>query len=191
MPSITNLDGLFNLAAADWAYNPPAPIGGGSPPVVASRTISVVAGVENTGAGPAKDGLGIVFGNIYSATLNYSPAKIVRNNKGFPFRIPPFFSGRNVPNEIDPTQLFVNIDQSVEGGYGVLIEVLKQFSGSAPNPAITMEFSLPSPGGGEGATPGSMVDITLTGAATINGLPALCSILINQYTLLMTLKNGG
>jgi hypothetical protein len=113
MPTITNLDGLFNLAAADWALNPPAPVGGASPPVITSRTFSVVAGVENTGAGPAKDGLGIVFANVYSATLNYSPAKTVRNKQGFPFLIPAFFSGRNVPNDMDPTQLFVNIAQSV------------------------------------------------------------------------------
>jgi len=191
MSSITNLDGLFTLAAADWVT--PAGSIPPTPPVVVSRTISVVAGVENTGAGPAKDGLGIVFANVYESTLNYFPAKTVRSREGVPLEIPAFFSGRNVPNqiEIDPTQLFVSIAQTLGGGHSVLIEVLGQFSGSAPNPPITMQFFVPSPGGVEGASPSSTVNINVTGATTINGLPATCSILINQYKFLMMTQGGG
>ena len=77
---ITNLDGLFDLAAADLAIPPPLVVGGGSKPAATSKQIWVVATFENTGSGKSGAGfLGLTPGFGYSLTLNYSPPTEGRN----------------------------------------------------------------------------------------------------------------
>ncbi len=67
MSTITTFGPLFDLASADWVFTPLPPLrGGGQPPRVASRAISVVANFY-TQAGAAS-------GDIYAGILNYSPA---------------------------------------------------------------------------------------------------------------------
>jgi hypothetical protein len=172
MPSIGTLDGLFELAAADWSFTPPPPLrGGGHAPRVASRTISVVATVQSV----APSIFGQDGGESKVITLNYSPSHIFQIKDGIA-RIPASFSGNQ--GGADPLGVIVSITQNVlAGAYGVTIQT-----------ASLLTFSVPSPGGQPQGPEAALVGIMFSGQAEFDGQPAPFNISISQYTFLLQLK---
>ena len=161
---ITNLDGLFGQAEADWAYIPPPPVEGGAPAPfrVTSRTISVQFSLlqlnEKSAALSTNPG-----------TLQYTPATIVRAGHLI-HRNPAYFSGATT----DGTDISVTI-VPIESGYSVFTENTLQ-------PAAP--FNVPSPGGAEGTVGDPQVNIAV-------GLKVLGVIAIFGYNFLATLVKAS
>jgi len=193
MASVTNLDDLFALAAADWNFTPPTLPSGGTAQV-AARTVSVLADMQFINPPPANAGNPLeIFPGIYQGTLNYSPARKIPRSHGLPMVVPASFSGSNNPRGAlgtggtDFTQLFFDISQSGAGGYDVSISVETQSDGSQPNPPISVTAALPAPGGQEG-NPTEEGDSIL---ASISYTVAAYLVEISQYSFLVTLKKGA
>jgi hypothetical protein len=201
--SVTTLDQLFALAAADWDAPPPPPVmGGGTGPHVSSTSISLLITIMDPATNMQPNPLGLITDASYSATLNYSPSR--RVTQGRPpgiHQIPASFSGRNVPHGTDLTKIYVSIGETLSGDFGALLEVLALNDGVVPNPPITMMFAITPPGGsgqlpqGARPTPPSSpqqpggqpsIQIFFSGSATVNGNPAVCDFLISQYAFTRT-----
>jgi len=177
MSSITNLDGLFADAAADWDKKLPSGI---------MPTISVQVVVRSLGPW---DPL-MISGAPVQAKLDYTAEKKEPTLDGLPLLVPAFFYGGNAPNESGEifTQLYVKMSPSKAGGYDVSIEVTRETSGVVPNPPITMAFNLASPGGQQGNSGDPLVDIffayTETSPITKTSsvpLTSTTNIELNQY----------
>jgi hypothetical protein len=174
MSSITNLEGLFAVAAADWAFNPPPAIrGGGTAPQVASRMISVVATFTATDDG-------IVYlpqGDPFPVTLYYTPSRRVLV-KGVSLFLPAGFSGN-----LSGGLLYISMSASAaaEDGFGVAIDV------NAPE-ATTLSYTVPPPGGNQGNGADPLVNISFAGVAVGDGQIELFSMLVDQYSFVLTLR---
>jgi hypothetical protein len=161
---ITNLDGLFGQAEADWIWTPPpAVVGGGHAPFkVASRAITVQFSLlqlnEQTGALPTNPG-----------SLQYTPATIVRAGHLI-HRNPAHFSGVTT----DGSNISVTI-VPIESGYSLFTENTLQ-------PAAL--FDVPSPGGVEGVVNDPQVNIEV-------GLKVWGVLSIFGYNFLATLVKGS
>jgi hypothetical protein len=174
MASITSLDGLFELAAADWNFNPPSPVVGA--PQVASRTITVSALVEDANPGGPGDPLaGVNFGGQFP--LHYSPQKTVLVHPGI-LRLPASFSGASAGLSVSISELEFGTP-----GHGVVIE--------NKSPTITISFTLPPPGGtaASGIDPSGLVGISLVGTDTSNAHIA-AKVTLDNYLFLLTLKKA-
>jgi hypothetical protein len=177
MASITSLESLFELAATDWNFTPPAqPVEGGGTAQVVSRTITVEAVVEDTHEGPGADPLG-ALGSLLEHTvpLSYSPARTVLTHPGI-LRLPASFSGAVSGLAVSISDVFGT------AGYDVVIEL--------PNQSPPFSFTLPSPGGQatSGLAPSTFVGITLLDT-TIDGKPA-AKVMLSNYAFLLTLKKA-
>lgn len=173
MPSIGTLDGLFELAAADWIYTPLPPVkGGGHAPHVVSRTINVFAQVQAVTAGV----FGQEGGETNDLTLNYLPPATYHVKGGLAEVPASFYGNATVPFE--PGNLTVSISQSADfGGYGVVIN----------NRGYMTSFSVPAPGGQPEGPAAALVGITFSGQGEYRGMLAQFNITLNQYSFQLTL----
>jgi hypothetical protein len=137
MASISTLEGLFELAAADWNAPPPPPVeGGGHAPKVTSRTIKVQFTFTPAGAVT-------LASKELPGTLTYVPAATA-TVKGLPSLVPAHFSGPASNQSNTSYQVTITApDLSGRTEYSVVAEVVP----SSAQP-VKMSFDLPLPGGG-------------------------------------------
>jgi hypothetical protein len=172
MSQITNLEGLFALAAENWDFVPIVPTKGGIKlGTVVSRTITVWASIVVTaGEFTAPDPAGVIGFELY-----YTPSRRVLI-RGASLLVPAVLSG-----SIGGLSLSISASsEAAEDGFGVLVT----------DPGPTLSFTVPPPGGNQtqGPSPDPLVSISFPGDATIAGKVYSCEITLYQYSFQFTLQ---
>jgi hypothetical protein len=180
LATITTFGPLFDLAAADWAFTPLPPFrGGGRSPQVASRTISVSAFIVDLDN----------EGNEFVGTLIYTPGRLIKTGKAN-FEVPPTFSG-NCPvqgdNEGEASgAVFMTIAADFLGGYYITMDIQESlvpesisFNPNPPNGAANPNVTDP------------LLNISFTGAGTVNGRAVSPIVQLSQYNFFLTFKGGS